>query len=80
MHREQASRFWDSLHNAANFAFATVVSIEDISKGSTLTNANIWVKRPGTGEIPAADFESLLGKVATRDIPSDSHLRPTDFE
>jgi N-acetylneuraminate synthase len=57
-----------------DFAFATVVSIKDIKKGETLSKENIWVKRPGTGEIKAEHFNDLLGKPALEDIPFDSHL------
>jgi N-acetylneuraminate synthase len=63
-----------------DFAFATVVTIAPIKKGQTLTKENVWVKRPGTGKILAADFEKLLGKVAARDLPSDTHLDWTDFQ
>lgn len=45
-----------------NFAYASVVAIADIQKGEPLTMENIWVKRPGTGEIKAEHFKSLLGK------------------
>ena len=34
-----------------DFAFATLCSIQAISKGEPLTMDNIWVKRPGTGPI-----------------------------
>ena len=57
-----------------DFAFATVVSIKAIKAGEKLTKENIWVKRPGTGEIPAAEYESLLGRTANRNIPTDIHL------
>lgn len=58
-----------------DFAYATVVSIANISKGEVFTKENIWVKRPGTGEILAADFESILGKVATENIKDKCHIR-----
>jgi sialic acid synthase SpsE len=58
----------------AAFAFATVVTIQDIASGESLSYENVWVKRPGTGSIPAEDFESLLGKRARHDIPSGTHL------
>jgi len=61
-----------------DFAFATVVTIAPIKAGETLTNANLWVKRPGTGSIPAEKYESLLGKKAARDLPADVHLSMTD--
>ena len=37
-----------------------------------LDGDNIWVKRPGTGEILAAEYEALLGKVARRAIAGTS--------
>jgi len=61
-----------------DFAYACVVSIRDIAKGETLDMDNIWVKRPGTGEIPAAGFEELLGRTAARDIPVNAQLRRGD--
>ena len=62
-----------------DFAFATVVSIQPIKKGETLTKENLWVKRPGTGEILAESYNELLGKVALRDIENDEHLSWNDF-
>ena len=57
-----------------NFAFATVVAIQDIKKGHRLTKENIWVKRPETGEIKAEYFNTLLGKRAMVDIKDGQHL------
>jgi N-acetylneuraminate synthase len=62
-----------------DFAYATVVTIRPIKAGEVFTSANLWVKRPGTGEIKAIDFESLLGKRASRDLPKDEHLRWKDI-
>lgn len=62
-----------------DFAFATVVTIAPIKAGETLTKSNLWVKRPGTGAIPAEKYESLLGKKAARDLPADVHLSDKDF-
>jgi sialic acid synthase SpsE len=62
-----------------DFAYACVVSIQDIAAGDKLTKENIWVKRPGTGEIKAVHFERLLGKTANKIIPKNSQLRWTDF-
>ena len=63
-----------------DFAFATVCSIEEIRQGDVLTKQNIWVKRPGNGQIPAEKFHEVLGKIATRDISSDEQLKLGDFE
>lgn len=57
-----------------DFAFATVVSIKPIKKGEKFTHDNIWVKRPGTGEIKAKDYESLIGRTASEDILYDTHI------
>ena len=61
-----------------DFAFATVVTIAAVKRGEPFTMQNLWVKRPGTGSIPAERFESLLGKSASRDIPADTHLADGD--
>jgi sialic acid synthase SpsE len=58
-----------------NFAYASVVSTKDIKEGEKLNNENTWVKRPGTGEIKAEDYEGLLGKIAKEDIAKDSQIR-----
>ena len=57
-----------------DFAFATVVAIKNINKGEKFTKNNIWVKRPGTGDIKAEDFVSILGKFSTQDILADKHI------
>ena len=57
-----------------DFAFATVVTIKDIKQGEEFTPDNIWVKRPGTGEIKAKDYNSIIGKYSTKNISKDTHL------
>lgn len=63
-----------------DFAYACVVSIQDIRLGELFTEKNIWVKRPGTGEIKAVDFDKILGKKSTRDIPKDTQLSWLDAQ
>jgi len=62
-----------------DFAYACVVTVTDIARGDELTRDNIWVKRPGTGPIKAKDFERLLGKRASRDIPVNAQISEEDF-
>ncbi len=57
------------------FAYASVVSIRPIAKGEALDRKNVWVKRPGTGEIAAAEFEAVIGRVANRDIAPDIQIK-----
>lgn len=61
------------------FAYASVVAIADIKAGDAFSAKNIWVKRPGTGEILAVDYEQLLGRRAVRDIPLNAQLRHSDI-
>jgi len=62
------------------FAFSSVVSVKKINKGDKFSLENIWVKRPGTGEIKAVDFERLLGKRAKRDIDNNSQINWRDVK
>lgn len=57
------------------FAYACVVATRDIKEGEKFTPENIWVKRPGTGEIKAASYKKILGKRASVFIPKDTQLR-----
>ena len=59
----------------ADFAFASVVTIKAVSEGERFTEENIWVKRPGTGEIHAREYESILGKRAACAIETDTQLK-----
>lgn len=58
-----------------NFAYASVVSIKAIKAGEVFTKDNLWVKRPGTGDFLAEDYENLLGKRASRDIAFDVQIK-----
>tara|TARA_X000000368_G_scaffold419070_1_gene422052 strand:- start:2662 stop:3699 length:1038 start_codon:yes stop_codon:yes gene_type:complete len=62
------------------FAFASIVSINEIKKGDIFSKENLWVKRPGTGEILAEEFESILGKKAKNDISSGQQLKREDIQ
>jgi sialic acid synthase SpsE len=63
-----------------DFAFATVVTTKPIKKGEIFTKENIWVKRPGTGEIKAESYSDLLGKVSKKDIGNDEHVEWNDID
>ncbi|MDG2287950.1 MAG: N-acetylneuraminate synthase family protein, partial [Candidatus Marinimicrobia bacterium] len=62
------------------FAFASVVSIDNIKQGQIFSKDNLWVKRPGTGEMLAEEYESILGKRAVNAIPSGQQLKRKDIE
>ncbi|HEV2468984.1 MAG TPA: N-acetylneuraminate synthase family protein [Candidatus Sulfotelmatobacter sp.] len=58
-----------------DFAYACVVTTRDIVAGEELTRENIWVKRPGTGEIKARHYSDLLGRKANEALPRNSQLK-----
>jgi N-acetylneuraminate synthase len=62
-----------------DFAYACVVAIKEIELGEEFSKDNIWVKRPGTGEILAADFPRVLGRTATRSIKVNAQLTWDDI-
>ncbi|CAH6794983.1 N-acetylneuraminate synthase [Vibrio chagasii] len=62
-----------------DFAYASVVSIKEIKAGEELTRDNLWVKRPGTGDFLADDYESLLGKKASVNIAKDIQIKKSDI-
>ena len=61
-----------------DFAFASVCTTKQINKGEKFTENNIWVKRPGTGEILAEHYESLLGKQSANNIEKDTQVKWDD--
>lgn len=64
--------------NVAKFAFASVVSIKNITKGEKLDYKNIWVKRPGTGYYLAKDYEGLIGKISKNNISANTQIKKSD--
>ena len=57
------------------FAYASVVAIADIREGDIFTSENIWVKRPGTGDFLAEDYDSILGKTARSAIAYGEQIK-----
>ena len=62
-----------------DFAYACVVAIRDIRPEEEFSLDNIWVKRPGTGDIKAGSFNDILGKKARSRIKKDSQLKWEDI-
>ena len=65
----------DGERETAKFAYASVVAINDIAKDECFSKENIWVKRPGTGQIKAEFFEDILNKKSTRNIKKNEQLK-----
>ena len=43
-----------------------------------MSKNNIWVKRPGTGDFKANDYENILGKIAKNKIYKGCQLKKSD--
>jgi len=54
-----------------DFAYACVVTTRKIGAGEAFDAGNIWVKRPGTGEILARDYPKVLGRQARRSLEAN---------
>ena len=62
------------------FARASVVADKDLSAGSILTEADIWARRPGSGEIAGYDFDKVVGKKLRVSVQRNQQLKWSDFE
>lgn len=58
-----------------DFAYACVVTTTDIAAGEELTKENIWVKRPGTGEIKALHYSEVLGRKVKEALPRNTQVK-----
>jgi len=66
--------FLDEEKPVADFAFSSIVTIRDIERGEKFSEENIWVKRPGTGEMKAGDFEKIINKKSKVNIKKNKQL------
>lgn len=61
------------------FARASVVADRDLPEGHLITEADIWARRPGSGEIAGYDFDKVVGKRTTRALPRNTQLKWSDL-
>jgi N-acetylneuraminate synthase len=62
-----------------DFAYACVVTTRDVAAGESLSRENTWVKRPGTGEIKAVDYDRVLGRIAARPLGKNRQVAWADL-
>lgn len=63
-----------------DFAYACVVTTRDVGAGEEFTAENIWVKRPGTGEIKARHYQDVMGRKAKRALSRNSQVKWSDLQ
>lgn len=61
------------------FARASVVADKDLVAGHVITEADIWARRPGSGEIAGFEFDKVVGKTLTRAVTRNTQLRWSDL-
>ena len=61
------------------FARASVMADRDLPAGHLITEADIWARRPGSGEIAGYDFDKVVGKRTTRALPRNTQLKWSDL-
>jgi len=62
------------------FARASVVADRNMNKGTVITEADIWARRPGSGEIAGYDFDKVVGKTLNRDVKHNEQLSWQDLQ
>jgi sialic acid synthase SpsE len=62
------------------FARASVVADADLPAGHVITEADIWARRPGTGEIPGYEFDKVIGKKLKFAVARNQQLRWSELK
>lgn len=62
------------------FARGSIVADRDLKAGETIGESDIWARRPGSGEIPADQFDTLIGRRVNRDMKRNTQLRWSDLD
>ena len=61
------------------FARASVVADIDMPAGHTITEKDIWVRRPGSGEIPGYKYNDIIGKKLRLDVKKNHQFKWSNF-
>ncbi|PZQ99136.1 MAG: polyhydroxyalkanoate biosynthesis repressor PhaR [Cereibacter sphaeroides] len=61
------------------FARASVVADRDLPQGHVITEADIWARRPGSGQIAGYDFDLVVGQRLTRAVTRNTQLTWADL-
>jgi sialic acid synthase SpsE len=86
---DRSREIWTALRNPKErtgpeedvyrFARGSVVADRDLSEGHVIAEADIWARRPGSGEIPAYDFDRVVGRRLTRSVTRNEQLKWSDL-
>ena len=86
---DRSTEIWVALNNPKQrseaeklvyrFARASVVADRNLPEGHIIREADIWARRPGSGEIAGYDFDRVVGKRLTRAVKRNAQLKWSDF-
>ena len=62
------------------FARGSIVADRDLSRGQILKEEDIWARRPGSGEIPADQYDSLIGRRVKKALKRNTQIQWDDLE
>ena len=62
------------------FARGSIVADLDLTAGTLIKSSDIWARRPGNGEIPAYDFDKVVGKILVNDVTRNTQLKWSDLK
>ena len=61
------------------FARGSVVADKELEKGAIIDEADIWARRPGSGEIAAYDFDKVIGRRLLRRVKRNEQIKWSDL-
>lgn len=86
---DRSREIWTALRNPKErtapeedvyrFARASVVADRDLPEGHVIAEADIWARRPGSGEIAGYEFDRVVGRRLTRAVRRNEQLRWGDL-
>ena len=86
---DRSKEIYKALHNPKqrtkpeqavyDFARGSIVADCDLKAGTIITDKDIWARRPGNGDIPAWEFDVVVGCRIKRDIAFNTQLKWADL-
>jgi len=86
---DRSKEIWTALHNEKRrtapeeavyrFARTSVVADRDLPAGHVIAEADIWGRRPGSGEIAGYDFDKVVGRTLGRALARNTQLKWSDL-
>jgi sialic acid synthase SpsE len=86
---DRSREIWTALRNPKErtapeedvyrFARASVVADRDLAEGHVIEEADIWARRPGSGDIAGYDFDKVVGRRLVRAVRRNEQLKWSDL-